>query len=1262
MRRSLCPSLLLVALSVLALDFRADAQAIPTVTGAPQLFVQRGQTVDVTVEGKALASVESLALVHPRGLHITLVPPVSGKPVNGRLRLEVSADADAVLGDREFRLIGPAGVSAPLRVIVGQYPEFVEKEPNDTPEQAQTVVFPVSLAGKIQTAGDIDCFRFAASKGQSLIFDVHAARASSALDPLLTVHNEAGRELATTIDQHGGDPVVLFKVPADGWFILSIRDLQYRGGADYTYHIDAGPIPYVQSILPMSAQPGKLSQVTPLGLNLVGVGSIPLDLTYAAEGDISVRAQASAGLSNAMTLAVDELPVLVDEKPGHSLKTAVGAEFPVDISGRIDQKAGENYYKFHVPTRQIVTLEAIVRRMGSPLEAMLTLYNAGGAGLQSADSASGTDAVISSELAPGDYLVSIRDLYFGGGPRCAYRLQIRPGTLTGPGAQDFAVRFLPDAPRISRGGNTVVFVDLQRKGDFAGDVTVALDNLPPGVTCPPLVMNDKLPGVSGVLTFSAAADATLGSFPVRLRAVAMIGSSPVIHEGAAVLDGRPVEQAYLSVLDAAPVAIEPVASLTEQRARQLSAEADALAAKLAVPDPQLQAAQAAWEKKLADPVAWKVLSGAKITALSGTEFSTLPDDSVLAANPSPERDTYTVKAETNLAGITAIRLEALTDPSLPAKGPGRAIDGNFVLSQLSLTVAPKSAPAKAAAVVLQNPVADVEETGFPVLDAINAKPGKGWGIPPHKGEPTQAVFFLAAPIGDSKGSVLTFTLDQQFGRQHTLGCFRLSVTNDPQAASKASVPSKILKLVAKPAAERSAAEKAQITAYYKTIDPQVAVDMARLAALRSEAGVRIEIARLEALLTTNTPEFNKQKDEWEKSVVAGSGWLPLELTSVKSESGATLTKQPDDSVLAGGVSPATDVYTLVGSTALKGITAIRIEALPDPRFPASGPGRAPDGNFTLTKVLVFASPKETAEPKAMQGDQGKTPVALSDTTKPQGVKADQVKTQAVQDDSAKPQAAHGDRDKSPVEFEFAHATVEQTGHTAASILTGTKDAGWGVLPSVGRPAVATFLAKEKFGATDASVLTIRLEQKASSPQHTLGRFRIWVTSNPNPDAAVTLPVEIMAALKKTPDKRTDSQKKDLTTYFQTTAPALEPLRYRLAELKGETENELVVSRGAKFSIPFLLKRSNFKGGVKITIEGIVATRDPLTGMPVPLSKLLKFETLDLPVDKSAGSIDVNVIGQTVAGPRLGVLRVEAGTGDDMRVEYSAPFVLTLTGK
>ena len=427
-----CWSTLTSILCVVFLTCGASGQSVPTLSGSPQISIQRGQTSELTLNGLHLSEVSTLAMSHPRGLQVTLLEPSDkGKPGDTVLRLQVTADADAGLGDREVRFISSTGVSAPLRIAVVQYPQVTEKEPNNTPEQAQSITFPVTLSGKIGMPGDIDSFRFTASKGQTLVFDIHAARSRSQLDPVLTIHTEAGRELTTKVDLNSGDPTVLFEVPADGPYILAMRDLQYRGGEDYSYRIDAGAIPYVQSVLPLSARPGKLAEVKPIGVNLNGAGAIPLDLTYAREGEISVRARSSAGMSNAVKIEVSESPIFLDEKPAHTIEAASRVALPVDISGRIEGKGDENYYAFHIAKKQRVTLEAITRRMGSPVDALLVLRNAQGGIIQTTDAGANTDAVLSRELEPGDYGVSIRDLFFGGGPTFSYRLRLHSGHIGG---------------------------------------------------------------------------------------------------------------------------------------------------------------------------------------------------------------------------------------------------------------------------------------------------------------------------------------------------------------------------------------------------------------------------------------------------------------------------------------------------------------------------------------------------------------------------------------------------------------------------------------------------------------------------------------------------------------------------------------------------------------------------------------------------------------------------------------------------------------
>ena len=87
------------------------------------------------------------------------------------------------------------------------------------------------------------------------------------------------------------------------------------------------------------------------------------------------------------------------------------------------------------------------------------------------------------------------------------------------------------------------------------------------------------------------------------------------------------------------------------------------------------------------------------------------------------------------------------------------------------------------------------------------------------------------------------------------------------------------------------------------------------------------------------------------------GWRRLELVKLKSRISATLAELDDGSILVtrpSGQPPTPDTYTIVADTDLNKITAIRLEALPHPTLPKSGPGFGPDGKFVLSNLSVEA--------------------------------------------------------------------------------------------------------------------------------------------------------------------------------------------------------------------------------------------------------------------------------------------------------------------
>jgi hypothetical protein len=191
-----------------------------------------------------------------------------------------------------------------------------------------------------------------------------------------------------------------------------------------------------------------------------------------------------------------------------------------------------------------------------------------------------------------------------------------------------------------------------------------------------------------------------------------------------------------------------------------------------------------------------------------------PDGSIAFGGTRPERDTYTIVAHTELKGITAVRLEVLTDPGLPHQGPGRQDNGNLHLSEFKLQAAPRSDPAAIKPVALEHASADFDQDGWTAAMAIDDKPNTAWGIYPQVGKPHMAVFEFKEPLAHEAGTTLTFTLEQKHGGGHLIGRPRLSVTTSakPVRATPA-LPDAIAAIVAIPTDQRRDEQKAELALY-----------------------------------------------------------------------------------------------------------------------------------------------------------------------------------------------------------------------------------------------------------------------------------------------------------------------------------------------------------------------------------------------------------------------------------------------------------------
>ena len=237
--------------------------------------------------------------------------------------------------------------------------------------------------------------------------------------------------------------------------------------------------------------------------------------------------------------------------------------------------------------------------------------------------------------------------------------------------------------------------------------------------------------------------------------------------------------------------------------------------------------QAEWEVNAAkNPVVWQTLEIASAKSRHGAKLDLQSDKSVLVSGKNELSDVYTLEAA--IKGnerITAVRLEVLPNDTLPAKGPGRANNGNFVLSTFAVEAKPAADVAAAATkVVFTKATADFSQGQCDVQQAINENPADFWAVVPHVGQRHVAAFEAKEPFGHDGGTKLTITLDQAYNmpEPHNLGHFRISVTTAPSPVPLEGVPQEVSAAFAVDAGQRTDAQKKQLADYFKTVDAEYA--------------------------------------------------------------------------------------------------------------------------------------------------------------------------------------------------------------------------------------------------------------------------------------------------------------------------------------------------------------------------------------------------------------------------------------------------------
>ncbi len=208
------------------------------------------------------------------------------------------------------------------------------------------------------------------------------------------------------------------------------------------------------------------------------------------------------------------------------------------------------------------------------------------------------------------------------------------------------------------------------------------------------------------------------------------------------------------------------------------------------------------------------------------------------------------------------------------------------------------------------------------------------------------------------------------------------------------------------------------------------------------------------------PDTTKAFRHWLESRnatnLSTSEWDTLAFLKTTSDQAATtLTRQPDGTILATGKAPAKETYNLTTRAYAQSIRFIRVEALTHSSMNRQGPGRASNGNFSLTDLKIFVS------------SPGKK--------------------------------------KKAIQFTSAQATHEQNKSNlsvASSFDSDTSSTGWAVdSGGISKDQAAVFELSEPLMTGERTTLEFQLRFHTNT-QHSLGRFRISTSDKTSPPVKV----------------------------------------------------------------------------------------------------------------------------------------------------------------
>ena len=572
---------LLVGSILAALAISANATA-PKLNSTTPPGAQRGTEVTLSLNGARLDDAPEIVFTGP-GIKVLKIESVKTNSLKGTILI----DKDCPLGEHQLRVRTAGGVSDLRTFWIGAYPNVNEFEPNNERVKAHQVSLGTTING---TAGgeDTDFFRVEAKKGQRISAEVEAIRLGRAmLDALLAIRDSDGKVLASADDTTllMQDAAVSILAPKDGAYYIEMRDGTYSG-TESAYRLHIGSFPRPMMVYPLGGQAGETISFRFIG-DVTGDLAQKIKLPAQSDDKFGLIAEQDGQLAPSPNwVRVSNFGNELESEPNDTKETATAhyGELPIAFNGVIAKKNDVDWFKFTAKKGQALDINLFARRLRSPMDSALELFDAKGGRIDGNEDGAGADSVLKfNPPADGDYLIKVRDQLEQSGPEFAYRVEVVPQearvvmSIPQVARNESQARQFITVPR----GNRFATMMSAKRANFAGDLQYSAAGLPLGVK----LLADTLPGKQELepVVFEAAADAPITGKFVDLAAqpteTGKAVKSHFIHDVEFVAGPNNTyyyatreDNLYVAVCEAAPFSIrieEPRAPLVQYGALDL---------------------------------------------------------------------------------------------------------------------------------------------------------------------------------------------------------------------------------------------------------------------------------------------------------------------------------------------------------------------------------------------------------------------------------------------------------------------------------------------------------------------------------------------------------------------------------------------------------------------------------------------------------------------------------------------------------------------